>query len=336
VPCLLCWMSVAVAQARDLGPNRGLVVTVKHGGFMPCFPLLLCLFLWRRARDLGPTRGQGGRVHLRNRNGGTLAGTGKVGQCAAGGREPAMYRYTIHQDTTGQKQFCIYLQYPSAHTKYLFCAVLCCAAGRVVQYLKEQNSKIRVGMADPMGAAMFSYFSLGVLESAGNSITPAPSSPIPFFLLLSRGEREGTRYARPPPLFAPSCLLWSVNSDQIDTPVTRYVHEFRDRGHPICPCSSAAALCVCPQISEGIGQGRVTGNLEGWAVPDREGASWTSGARSALHLWQAWHTGARSAWGLWQSMAHRRQVSTGPLGQKSETGLSVRHRNGQQLPKWCQ
>eukprot|EP00850_Spirogloea_muscicola_P005645 SM000026S08894 [mRNA] locus=s26:364452:368656:+ [translate_table: standard] len=63
----------------------------------------------------------------------------------------------------------------------------------VGKYLKEQNSAIRIGMADPMGAAMYSYYATGVLQSSGTSIT------------------------------------------------------------------------------EGIGQGRVTGNLEDWGVPERDG-----------------------------------------------------------------
>ncbi|KAG6552931.1 hypothetical protein Mapa_005587 [Marchantia paleacea] len=65
----------------------------------------------------------------------------------------------------------------------------------VGQYLKEMNPAVRIGMADPMGAAMYSYYATGVLQSSGNS------------------------------------------------------------------------------ISEGIGQGRVTANLEGWGVPTREGGS---------------------------------------------------------------
>ncbi|CAM6087226.1 unnamed protein product [Calypogeia fissa] len=61
------------------------------------------------------------------------------------------------------------------------------------QFLKEKNPNVRIGMVDPMGAAMYSYYANGVLESSGNS------------------------------------------------------------------------------ISEGIGQGRVTANLEGWGLPTREG-----------------------------------------------------------------
>lgn len=39
-----------------------------------------------------------------------------------------------------------------------------------VQYLKEQNPDVRIGMVDPMGAAMYAYFDRGVLESEGNSV----------------------------------------------------------------------------------------------------------------------------------------------------------------------
>ena len=38
-------------------------------------------------------------------------------------------------------------------------------------FLKEQNPKIRIAAADPVGAAMYSYFKKGVLESSGSSIT---------------------------------------------------------------------------------------------------------------------------------------------------------------------
>ncbi len=38
-------------------------------------------------------------------------------------------------------------------------------------YLKEQNADVKTGLADPMGAAMYSYFKTGELASAGSSIT---------------------------------------------------------------------------------------------------------------------------------------------------------------------
>ena len=41
----------------------------------------------------------------------------------------------------------------------------------VSSYLKEKNKNIKIGLADPMGSAMFSYYSFGKLESHGSSIT---------------------------------------------------------------------------------------------------------------------------------------------------------------------
>jgi cysteine synthase len=37
--------------------------------------------------------------------------------------------------------------------------------------LKERNPNIRIGLADPMGAALYSYYKTGVLKSEGSSIT---------------------------------------------------------------------------------------------------------------------------------------------------------------------
>jgi cysteine synthase A len=37
--------------------------------------------------------------------------------------------------------------------------------------LKERNPKIRIGLADPMGAALYHYFTHGELKAEGNSIT---------------------------------------------------------------------------------------------------------------------------------------------------------------------
>ncbi len=37
--------------------------------------------------------------------------------------------------------------------------------------LKEQNSDVKIGLADPMGAAIYSYFTTGELKSEGTSIT---------------------------------------------------------------------------------------------------------------------------------------------------------------------
>src|SRR3954469_6567989 len=38
-------------------------------------------------------------------------------------------------------------------------------------YLKQKNPKIRIGLADPMGAALYSWYKNGVLKSEGSSIT---------------------------------------------------------------------------------------------------------------------------------------------------------------------
>ncbi len=43
--------------------------------------------------------------------------------------------------------------------------------GGVSLALKERNPKIRIGLADPMGAALYSYYTTGELKSSGTSIT---------------------------------------------------------------------------------------------------------------------------------------------------------------------
>jgi cysteine synthase len=41
----------------------------------------------------------------------------------------------------------------------------------VSRYLKEKNAKVRIAVADPMGAAMYAWFKRGELKSEGSSIT---------------------------------------------------------------------------------------------------------------------------------------------------------------------
>ena len=41
----------------------------------------------------------------------------------------------------------------------------------VAQYLKEQNKNIKIGLVDPYGAALYSFFTEGKLESEGSSVT---------------------------------------------------------------------------------------------------------------------------------------------------------------------
>jgi cysteine synthase A len=43
--------------------------------------------------------------------------------------------------------------------------------GGVALALKERNKNIRIGLADPMGAALYSYYTTGELKSQGSSIT---------------------------------------------------------------------------------------------------------------------------------------------------------------------
>lgn len=43
--------------------------------------------------------------------------------------------------------------------------------GGVSQYLRERSSKVRIGLADPMGAALFNYYVHGELKAEGSSIT---------------------------------------------------------------------------------------------------------------------------------------------------------------------
>jgi cysteine synthase len=43
--------------------------------------------------------------------------------------------------------------------------------GGMSQYLKSQNPNIQIGLADPFGAALYSYYTTGELKSEGSSIT---------------------------------------------------------------------------------------------------------------------------------------------------------------------
>jgi cysteine synthase A len=41
----------------------------------------------------------------------------------------------------------------------------------IAQYLREQNPEVKIGLADPPGAALYSYYTEGELKSSGTSIT---------------------------------------------------------------------------------------------------------------------------------------------------------------------
>ena len=48
---------------------------------------------------------------------------------------------------------------------------LCAAVAGIAIALKQRNPKIRIALADPMGAALYSYYTSGVLKAEGSSIT---------------------------------------------------------------------------------------------------------------------------------------------------------------------
>lgn len=74
----------------------------------------------------------------------------------------------IHASTTGQEIW----QQTDGKVDAFICAI---GTGGtlhgVAQALKEHNPAIVIGLADPMGAAIYSYFSKGELASEGSSIT---------------------------------------------------------------------------------------------------------------------------------------------------------------------
>ncbi|MEQ9328627.1 MAG: cysteine synthase A [Rhodospirillales bacterium] len=73
-----------------------------------------------------------------------------------------------HMETTGPE---IYEQTDGKIDGFI------CAVGTggtlagIGMFLKEQNRNIRIGLADPMGAALYSYYTTGELKSSGSSIS---------------------------------------------------------------------------------------------------------------------------------------------------------------------
>ncbi|MEH6580757.1 MAG: cysteine synthase A [Halioglobus sp.] len=74
----------------------------------------------------------------------------------------------VHFDTTGQE---IWEQTDGKVDGFI------CAVGTggtltgVAEALRERNPNVKIGMADPMGSALFNHFNHGKLESTGESIT---------------------------------------------------------------------------------------------------------------------------------------------------------------------
>jgi cysteine synthase A len=73
-----------------------------------------------------------------------------------------------HFETTAQEIW----DQTSGHVDGFVCAVGSGGTlGGVSDSLKAKNKNIRIALADPMGAALYSYYTTGVLKAAGSSIT---------------------------------------------------------------------------------------------------------------------------------------------------------------------
>jgi cysteine synthase len=73
-----------------------------------------------------------------------------------------------HMDTTGPEIW----QQTEGRVSAFICAV---GSGGTLAgvglYLKARNPNIMIGLADPMGAALYSYYTIGILQSSGSSIS---------------------------------------------------------------------------------------------------------------------------------------------------------------------
>ena len=74
----------------------------------------------------------------------------------------------IHYQTTGPEIW----QQTDGKLDAFVCAVGSGGSlGGVAKYLKEQNGNVKIGLADPEGAALFNFYKNGELKSEGSSIT---------------------------------------------------------------------------------------------------------------------------------------------------------------------
>jgi cysteine synthase A len=74
----------------------------------------------------------------------------------------------IHYQTTGPE---IWKQTEGKLDAFICAVGSGGSLGGIAKYLKEQNSDVKIGLADPEGAALFNYYKNGELKSEGSSIT---------------------------------------------------------------------------------------------------------------------------------------------------------------------
>lgn len=114
-----------------------------------------------------PYRDRNNYVHVSERLAAELAKTEQHGAIWANQFDNTANRYA-HIQSTGPE---IWEQTGGKVDGFI------CAAGTggtvagVGMYLKEQNPDVKIGLADPMGAALFSYYTSGELRSEGSSIS---------------------------------------------------------------------------------------------------------------------------------------------------------------------
>lgn len=73
----------------------------------------------------------------------------------------------IHYETTGRE---IWEQTQGKVDGFVCSVGTGGTLGGVSRYLKEKNTSIKIGLADPMGSSLYNYFDKGELKSEGNSI----------------------------------------------------------------------------------------------------------------------------------------------------------------------
>jgi cysteine synthase len=114
-----------------------------------------------------PYKDPGNYVHVAERTAKELAATEKNGVLYANQWDNLANR-RAHYEGTGPE---IWAQTDGKLDGFI-CAI---GTGGTIagcsQFFKEKNKAIKIGVADPMGAAMFSYYTTGELKSSGSSIT---------------------------------------------------------------------------------------------------------------------------------------------------------------------